>query len=722
MKLHIAKNGGFCFGVKKAVETAFDNAGPDTYTYGPIIHNPLVTERLEALGVKNISDLAAVNAGKIIIRSHGVKERVIREIEAKGLTLIDATCPFVKKIHAIVSEYDARGYHILIAGDPGHPEVVGIGGWCGDRADTVDETTDPKRFDCFDKLCLVAQTTFSPAKYAEIAKNFGVRRSKTVEIFDTICYTTISRQSEAEGLSKVCDVVLVVGSRTSANTTKLYSLASSICKRAHFVERIDDLADIAFCPDDAVGIIAGASTPDELTMEVRKYMSQNFETEVASEEFKKGVEESLVSYKVGRRVKGTVISADEKGIKLNIGGKQDGFIKKEDVAAEGEYNPEDFAEGTEIEVKIISGKKDEETGCILLSKKEIDLIRESDKIVETIRNGEYFDIPIEKNVTGGLLSRLGNYTVFIPASHVQERFVKDLKPFVGKTLTVTALEIDDNKRKIVASHKKVSEAERKDREEIFWTHIVPNVVVSGVVKRVTNFGAFVSVDGVDCLAHIVDLSWSHIKTVDEVLTVGETYEFLVLSADREKSRVSLGYKQLQAHPFINCMEKHPVGAVVRGKVVSIVPFGVFVEIEPHIEGLVHVSEVAHNFIKNISEAVKVGDEVDVKILNYDEANRKINLSIKACAPEEAREEAPRHEGGERRGKKGGGGQAAKSMQSDNEWSEDSVNNPFADLLKNLDVTGEAQSVKKTEEPQKETSEPEAQAQESKENAGEEATE
>lgn len=258
--------------------------------------------------------------------------------------------------------------------------------------------------------------------------------------------------------------------------------------------------------------------------------------------------------------------------------------------------------------------------------------------MDGIRNGEVFELKVNRDTKGGLLGKIGTYTIFVPSSLIREKgsYVRNLADYVGKTLRVVALEIDDDKHKIVASQQAVLMAERAAREEIFWTHVQPNVVVSGVVKRVTDFGAFVSVDGFDCLAHIGDLSWTHIKKVEDVLEIGKTYDFLVLKVDREKNRVSLGYKQLQKHPFVACMEAHPIGSVVKGKVTSVVPFGAFVEIEPGIEGLVHVSEAAHNFVKNISDVVKVGDEVNVMVMNYDEANRKITLSIKACAPEERR--------------------------------------------------------------------------------------
>ena len=683
MKIIKAKNGGFCFGVKSAVDAVKRNAGEHTYTLGDVIHNERVTTELRALGVKTVDSVDEIHDDEatVVIRSHGAPPEVYEEIARRGYKLIDATCPFVKKIHELVRAHHEDGYKIVIIGNADHPEVKGINGWCGFDATIADENFDFSSLAADVKTCFVEQTTFSTEKYLQILKKIQKDRFKTVEIFDTICYTTVSRQNEAKKLSGICDKIIVVGSPNSSNTRKLIEIADSGRAQAFGVSGAAELNSLNFCADDTVGVIGGASAPEESIMEVIKYMSQEF-TKAVNEEFLKGVEDSFVSYKEGKRVTGKVISADADGIKVEIGGKNDGFIPATEVNMDGSYNPDDYKAGDELEVRI--GKKDAGTGCILLSKKAVDEIKEADKIIDTIRNGEYFEIKIDKNVEKGLTARLGTYNIFIPASQVEERFVRDLAKYVGKKLVVTALEIDDAKHKIVASHRKVAEAERKAKEDIFWANVVPNMIVSGVVKRTTAFGAFVSVDGFDCLAHIVDLSWTHIKNVEEVLTVGQSYEFVVLSADREKNRVSLGYKQLQPHPFVACMEKHPVGSVTKGKVVSIVPFGVFVEIEPHIEGLVHVSEVAHTFVKDINEVVKVGDEVEVKVLNYDEANRKINLSIKACLPEE---EKPAHteDEGEKKSRKPRAKQEKRDDEGEKEWSEEVSNNPFADLLKDLDV-------------------------------------
>ena len=685
MKLLFAKECGFCFGVKNAVEIARNTT--NAYTYGEIIHNEYVTARLRQAGVTPVDDLESLRKGDtLILRSHGAPKSVYEGAQQKGITIIDATCPFVKKIHGIVSDMSAKGYHIVIVGKASHPEVIGIQGWC-ESSSVVNENTDLSFLLAYDKICVVAQTTLESEKFSVIIKKIVKLPLKTVEIFNTICYTTIKRQNEAKCLAAVCDAVLVVGSKTSSNTNELFAICAEKCRHSFHVQSVDELKKINLRPYNVIGVTAGASTPSELIMEVKEYMSQQFEGEVQNEEFINAVNESLVNYKEGRRVKGTVIGADEKGIHVNIGVKKDAFIDKDEVSIDGTYNPEDYAEGTEVEAIVIA-KQDAESGCVLLSKKRVDQIKEGDKIVETIRDGAVFELLADKVTKGGLLGKLGTYTVFIPASQIREGFVKDLKQYVGKKLRLTALEIEDDEKrhKIVASQRKVLEEERKQREDIFWANVQPNVIVNGKVKRVTNFGAFVSVDGFDCLAHIVDLSWNHIKKVEDVLTIGESYDFLVLSVDREKGRVSLGYKQLQPHPFVQCLEAHPVGSICHGKVVSIVPFGAFVELAPGVEGLVHVSEAAHNFVKNINEVVKVGDEVDVMILAADEATRKITLSMKACTPDENKaSENVQAESDAKAEKKPKRNKPAKqeSEEGGSQWNEDIVNNPFADLLKDL---------------------------------------
>ncbi len=698
MKVVFSKNLGYCSGVKRAIEIAEKNA-PGVVTLGELTHNERVIGSLEAKGIHAVNDVDSVTSDKVVIRSHGIGRAEYEKLRTSGKTIIDATCPFVQKIHDIVKEHYAKGYHIVIVGDADHPEVKGINGWCDNTASIISSEEELEPLYTRENLCFVSQTTVPIKKYANIIKKIDKDRLKTVEIFDTICYTTKVRQSEAESLARNCTVILILGSPKSKNTNNLYDICSGILSKTYFIESLEQLKKIKLSPDDTVGILTGASTPTELIMEVKSYMSQNVEEVLVSDELKTGVEESLVSYREGKRVKGKVISADEKGIRLSIGGKYDGIVYANEANIDETYDPASFPEGMEIEA-IIIGKKDADTDCIPLSKRKIDLIKEGDKVVDSIRDGSVFEVMATSDTKGGLLAKLGTYTVFVPASQVKEvGFPKDLKAYVKKRLRLTVLEIDDNKHKIIASQKKVLEAERKEREEIFWANVVPNVVVSGTVKRITSFGAFVSVDGFDCLAHIVDLSWNHIKSVDEVLKIGETYDFLVLSVDREKGRVSLGYKQLQPHPFTLAMQKYPVGTVVSGKVVSIVQFGAFVQLEPGIEGLVHVSEASHSFVKNMNEVVKIGDTVNVKVLAIDEPTRRITLSMKACLPEEEHTEEKKElteEEREERNKKFANRpkkterKPKEEDDSRKEWNEDAALNPFADLLKDLNINEEKQ--------------------------------
>ena len=678
LKVLVADNAGFCFGVKKAVEAAQRNASDENcFLLGDIIHNRSVVASLEEKGLKKIESLEQLpplgdgKKGKVIIRSHGADKATYDEIRKRGYEIIDATCPFVVKIHDIVRKHYEAGYHIVIIGGATHPEVVATAGWCDNTATVVDNDSDLSSLDKYDKLCFVCQTTYDGKKFKEISKKIHKIQSKTVEIFDTICYTTYERQKEAVGLAEICDVVLVVGDKSSSNTNKLYDLCAAKNVNTHFIHSLGELKNINFPRSGVVGIVAGASTPTESIMEVKTYMGQEF-GEASNEEFIEAINKGTVAIREGKAITGTVLSASADGIRVNVGVKNDGFIDKTEVCEDGEYKPEDYPAGTEI-TAIVTKKRDDVSGCVLLPKRRADLLRKTDEAVDQIRGGEEFEIVVKKDIKGGLIGSLGTYRVFVPASQIRLKFVPDLKKFVGKTLRLRALDIDDLNRKIVASQRVILQEEKDEKDkkaEIFWENVKPDVVVAGEVKRISSYGAFVSVDGIDCLAHIDHLSYSHIDSPDEVLEIGKTYDFLVLKTDREKQRVSLGYRELQPHPFDKCMEKHPVGSVVTGKVISVLPYGAFVEIEPGVEGLVHVSEAAATYVKDINEVLHAGDEVNVKVLAYDEQHRKTTLSIRACLEEEkpaAKTAKP----------------AKKVVEESDVYSEKSDNNVFANLLKNV---------------------------------------
>lgn len=677
LKILVADNAGFCFGVKKAVETATANAGSNCYLLGDIIHNKRVVGSLVDRGLKIVhstDELPTVDpdsGAKVIIRSHGAAKSTYDECKRKGYTVIDATCPFVVKIHDIVRKHFDAGYHIVIIGAAEHPEVVATSGWCDNTATVIDDESGLAALDKYDKLCFVCQTTFDAKKFTELSEKIRKIQFKTVEIFDTICYTTYERQQEAVKLAAECDCILVVGDSSSSNTSKLYDLCSNVNAATYFINSTDDLKKYNIPRSGVIGIVAGASTPTESIMEVKTYMGQEF-GEASNEEFINAVsKEPATRYREGKAVKGTVLSAQEDGIHVNIGGKTDGFIDKSEVCEDGEYKPEDYPIGSEIDAIIIK-TRDDVSGCVLLSKRRADLMRKTDEAVEQIRGGETFEMVVKKDTKGGLIGSLGTYRVFVPASQIRLKFVPDLKKYVGKTLRLRALDIDDVGHKIVASQRVILQEEKDERDkkiEIFWENVKPDVVVAGEVKRISPYGAFVSVDGIDCLAHIDHLSYTHIDSPDEVLEVGKTYDFLVLKTDREKQRVSLGYRELQPHPFDKCMANHPVGSVVTGKIVSVLPYGAFVEIEPGVEGLVHVSEAAATYVKDINEVLHPGETVTVKIMAYDEQHRKTTLSIRACVEEEKPVRAEK--------------KPAKKAEESDVYSEKSDNNVFANLLKDV---------------------------------------
>lgn len=681
MKILRAKNLGFCYGVTRSLEFTEKDWPQPVYTYGELIHNSLIVGRLAERGIRAVSDVAEVENGTIIVRSHGAPREALALAKEKGLNVVDATCPFVNKTRRIVAEKYADGYRIAIFGKPEHPEVVGINSLCDYTAIVIGGEEVPAEIYDHAKLCLVAQTTASARKFQNIIDKIDKERLKTVEIFDTICYTTQERQKEAEKLSEMCDVVLVIGDSKSSNTLKLQEICAKNCP-AFLVGGAAELERINLNVG-TIGIVAGASTPTESITEVIQYMENNY-TEAQNEEFLQAVDAVGTNGKLrdGKRMTVKVTCADEKGITVDFGMKIDGYIAADEATLDDQYNPADFPQGTEIDAILLGSKAVD--GVYLFSKKKVDKIKEGDKIVDTIRDGEVFELVVERDTKGGLLGKLGTYTVFVPASQIKEKYVHDLKPFVGKTLRLTQLEIDDAKRRIVASQKVVLEKERKEREEIFWANVVPGVIVGGKVKGISKFGAFVSVDGYDCLVHISDISWTKFKSIEDILHVGKKYDFVVLKADREKGKVSLGYKQLQQHPFDTALEEHPVGSVVTGKITSLMPFGAFVEIAPGVEGLVHVSEASNTYVKNINDVYKVGDEVEVKILAVDPEEKKITLSAKACMPEPTEEERAA-----RPDRKDGKPRSSKKRESykedEMEWSEDAGNNPFADLLKDLNM-------------------------------------
>ncbi len=668
MSVILAESAGFCFGVRRAVQEAERCAqeGLSVCTLGPIIHNKFVTQRLEGMGVRQAQTLMDARAHTVIIRSHGVPPEIEAALKKQCVKLADVTCPFVKKIQNIAARAYEEGKQVVIIGEKEHPEVIGINGYCHNSAVVINSSEEVAETDFSGReLCLVAQTTANKKKWQEIVE-FLRKSGYNMQVYNTICSATGQRQAEAAELAARCDVMIVVGCRESSNTRKLYEICRQLCKRTYAVESAQELSALEIDSPLSIGITAGASTPDWVIKEVVNKMSEREDMlKTQDSDFLEEMDKTLVKIRPGQVVKGYVVYVNDNEAGVNVGYKMDGFISREELTADGNISPRDILkEGDEIEVEVL--KVNDGNGNVILSKKAVDERLAKDKKLAEINQGEPFEVTVKEAVKGGVLANVDGITVFIPGSQLRERgYVRDLSQYVGKTFKVKALEVDVKKRRVVASRAQVLKQEREEKEEKFWSNIHEGDIVKGIVRRITDFGAFVDVGGVDGLLHISDIAWYRLDKVTDVLKAGDEIEVVVLAADREKGTISLGYKQLHAKPWEFAFEKYPVGSVVKGKVVRLAAFGAFVNLEPGIDGLVHISEITDHYIKKVEEALSVGQEVDVMVLDVNPEAKKISLSIKALGGQNGAGEA---EGGQEEPAEAG--QEAAEAESENAFGAD----------------------------------------------------
>lgn len=647
--IRVAESAGFCFGVKRAIEMAYEAIGvePKLYSYGQLIHNKTVTDDLASKGLEIVENLDGLTEGTLLIRSHGVGKALYDEAEAKGLKILDGTCPFVKKIHNIVHDKLAEGMGIIIVGDGTHPEVIGINGWCENAAVILEdeEAAKTKEIPEKEKYAVVVQTTFRQAKFdkiLEILQDRGVN----MEVHNTICSATEKRQTEAEELSKTVDKMIVIGGKNSSNTQKLVEICAKNCGNTVHIETICDLVLNNFGKDDKIGITAGASTPPAIIKEVVVTMSEALENAVqnlgGSEEatFEQMLEESLVTLHTGDVVKGTVIQVVNEEVSVNLGFKSDGIIARGEFSSDPTVIPSKTVQpGDEIEVFVV--RVNDGDGNVMLSRKRIEAQKGIEEIEAAYNEKAVVTGTVTNVVKGGLIAVVNGVNVFIPSSQVSNRFIEDLSVFNGQELEFNIIEVDRVKRRFIGGRKALVEQEIAAKRAALFETIQAGSRVNGTVSRLTDFGAFVDLGGVDGLIHISEMSWGRISNPKEVLKEGQEVEVFVLDVDKEKGKISLSLKDADKNPWKLAAEKYAVGSIVEGKVVRMVPFGAFVELEPGVDGLVHISQIANKHVVKPEDELKVGEIINVKVLEVNPEQKKISLSKRqADAPVE---EAPAEE-------------------------------------------------------------------------------
>ena len=647
--LRLARTAGFCYGVRRAVELAERTAGEGRpcWMLGPVIHNRDEVERLEALGLRTAHSPEEIPDGaRALIRSHGESRAVLEGLKARGVELLDATCPNVKRIHELVCQAEEQGRRPVIIGTHGHPEVEAIAGWC--RAPVVLSGPEElkKWLEEDDKngkipLTLVSQTTSTQKIWEDCVKK-AKKECTNADFFDTICGATSKRQDEAVRLARECGAMVVVGGRHSSNTKRLAQLCGQSCPRVLLIERAADLDLSDLKQADAVGITAGASTPAWIIKEVMDKMSE--EIMEIEQSFAEMLEESIKTINTGETVKGTVAAVTPTEIEVELGFKYPGYIPVSEMTDDPNAKMEDIVKvGDEIEAYVVQVS---DRDCMVkLSKKRLDIVKGWEEIEAAQESENVLEGVITEDNKGGVVASIKGVRVFIPASQTGLPRETPMSELLKKKVRLVITEVNRSRRRVVGSISRVTRAERAAAAEKVWAEIEEGKRYTGTVKSLTSYGVFVDIGGVDGMVHISELSWSRIKHPSEIVKVGDTLDVYVIAADQEKKKISLGVKDRSQDPWSVFTSTYQVGDVANVRIVKLMTFGAFAEVVPGVDGLIHISQIADHRIEKPGDVLAEGDKVDVKITDVDMERKKISLSIRALleAPavetEEPEEEA-----------------------------------------------------------------------------------
>lgn len=647
--IKVAGSAGFCFGVDRAVNLAFETAKNNerVFTLGPIIHNPDVVNDLESKGVGMIDSLCGVKSGDtVIIRSHGVGRSVYDELDKLGARVVDATCPFVSKIHSIVKERSEAGDIIMIAGDKTHPEVEGICGHCRGEyhvftnSEEFVELMRKKYENCKKGVAILAQTTYNIKMWEKCI--LAADMFPNAKVYNTVCYATSKRQTEALNLSSECDVMIIVGGRSSSNTKKLYDicLTQGDCI---LVENAAELSDYDFSQYRSIGISAGASTPAYIIKEVQKTMTEILTNEEEFN-FEEAIEQTFKKIYTGKRVSGIVTAVNSTEVIVDIGTKHTGYIPSSELSSDPTAKANEVVSvGDEIDV-IVTKINDVE-GIVTLSKKQVDAQKGYDDVKKAAEDGSVLTGVVTNVIKGGVIVVCNGMRVFVPASQTGVKADGDLNTLLKTTVSFKVIELNEQRKRAVGSIRKVTQEERAAKRAKFFETCEVGQTVTGEVKSITDYGVFVDIGGVDGLVRKLDLTWARIKHPSEIVSVGDSIEVTIKDIDKETGKVSLTYKKQSENPWDIFKNNYEVGQTVEAKIVSITSFGAFAQIIPGIDGLIHISQIADQRVNNVADFLTVGQVVEAKITECDFDKKRVSLSIRALLTpaEEVAEEAAAEE-------------------------------------------------------------------------------
>lgn len=654
MEIILSESAGFCFGVNKAVNKVEEllNAGKNVATLGPLIHNPTYIKSLEDRGaviVENINDVPENH--ELVIRAHGVTKDTIEALKNSGIKYSDATCPFVMKIQKIIDKESNADNIVLIAGDENHPEVKGFRSYCKGKSFVFNNFNELavliEKHDFLknSEIIYVAQTTFSIEEYKKCSELIK-KHCTNVKIFDTICDATSKRQKDACNLSQICDIIIIIGGRISSNTQKLKNVCEKNTK-TYLIESAEELSDIDFSGCSTIGVTAGASTPVCIIKEVIKTMSETINNNIESAEavgqavadsemsFEQALEESLKSLNSDQKVVGTVLRVTPTEIQVDIGRKQTGIIPYDEYSADPTVDPaKEVNVGDELNLIIM--KTNDADGFITLSKKRYDAQANWLTIASAKDNGEILSGNVTEILPKGVIVFTNSVRVFIPASQATLSKNDKLEDLLGQTVNFRIIDVDNRRKRVVGSISSVLRESRKASRDAFWAQIEVGQKYEGTVVSLTEFGAFVELaPGVQGLCHKSELSWTRIKHPSDVVAVGDKLEVTIKNIDAENKKISLGFKKIEDSPWEILRRDYPVGSTVEVQIVSLTTFGAFAQIIPHIQGLIHISQIANHRVEKPQDELNIGDTVKAIITNIDFEKKHVSLSIRALlAPEE----------------------------------------------------------------------------------------